>query len=172
MSTGLLAFVSLLYLLVLFAIAYYGDRRVGLTGKPLSGPWVYSLSLAVYCTSWTFFGSVGLASQRGLMFLPIYLGPTLMAALWPMVVGKMVRIGRAERITSIADFISSRYGKSHSVGALVTVIAIIGIVPYISLQLKAVWRAISTHPSIIAAWSAPSPSNPSSSWPRSCWWVG
>ncbi|OAN48031.1 histidine kinase [Paramagnetospirillum marisnigri] len=135
MSAGLLAIVSLLYLLVLFAIAYGGDRR---TGAMRGGPWVYSLSLAVYCTSWTFFGSVGLASQRGLMFLPIYLGPTLMAALWPMVVGRMIRIGRAERITSIADFISSRYGKSHAVGALVTVIAVIGIVPYISLQLKAV----------------------------------
>ncbi len=149
MSTGLLAVVSLLYLLVLFAIAYYGDRKVGRTGASLSGPWVYSLSLAVYCTSWTFFGSVGLASSRGVMFLPIYLGPTLMAALWPMVVGKMIRIGRAERITSIADFISSRYGKSHSVGALVTVIAIIGIVPYISLQLKAVsdtFELLARHP--------------------------
>ena len=138
MSYGLPTLISFLYLMVLFAIAYRGDQRAAGVGGPATSPWVYSLSLAVYCTSWTFFGSVGLASQRGIMFLPIYIGPTLMAALWPMVVGKMVRIGRAERITSIADFISSRYGKSHMVGALVTVIAIIGIVPYISLQLKAV----------------------------------
>jgi Na+/proline symporter/signal transduction histidine kinase len=136
--TAILALVSLLYLLLLFAIAYWGDSRAGRTDKPLAGPWIYSLSLAVYCTTWTFFGSVGLASSRGIMFLPIYIGPTLMAVLWPLVVGKMVRIGSAERITSIADFISSRYGKSQAVGAVVTVIAIIGIVPYISLQLKAV----------------------------------
>jgi len=138
MSHWLTATVPLAYLLLLFAIAYWADMRAGQGRNPLASPYVYSLSLAVYCTSWTFFGSVGQASQRGLQFLPTYLGPTLMCVLWPIVLSKLVRIGRSQRITSIADFISARYGKSHSVGALVTVIAVGGTMPYIALQLRAV----------------------------------
>jgi Na+/proline symporter/nitrogen-specific signal transduction histidine kinase len=138
MSHWLAGSVSLAYLLLLFAIAYHGDKRAREGRSPLSSPVMYALSLAVYCTSWTFFGSVGQASQRGVHFLPTYLGPTLMLALWPIVLAKVVRIGRSQRITSIADFISARYGKSHMVGALVTCIAVVGGTPYIALQLKAV----------------------------------
>ena len=123
---------------LLFAIAYFGDKRAEHGRSIISNPYVYSLSIAVYCTAWTFFGSVGLAAKTGLGFLPIYLGPTLMAALWWFVLRKIILISRKQRITSIADFIGSRYGKSGLVTGLVTVIAVIGILPYISLQLKAI----------------------------------
>jgi Na+/proline symporter/nitrogen-specific signal transduction histidine kinase len=129
---------SFAYLGVLFAIAYYGDKRADAGRSIIANPYIYSLSLAVYCTSWTFYGSVGRAATTGIGFLPIYLGPTLMAALWWIVLFKIIRISKQNRITSIADFIASRYGKSQALGGLVTVIAVIGIMPYISLQLKAV----------------------------------
>src|SRR5881398_3607034 len=131
-------FASLAYLGLLFAIAYYADRRAD-AGRPIiSSPYVYSLSLAVYATAWTFYGSVGRAASDGVGFLPIYIGPTLMIALWWVVMRKIVRISKQNRITSLADFIASRYGKSALLGGIVTVIAVIGILPYISLQLKAV----------------------------------
>ncbi|MEO5699233.1 MAG: sensor histidine kinase [Casimicrobiaceae bacterium] len=133
-----IALVSLGYLGLLFAIAYVGDKRADAGRSIIANPWIYSLSLAVYCTTWTFYGSVGRAAATGIGFLPIYLGPTLVAALWWFVLRKMVRISRVNRITSIADFIASRYGKSHLLGGLVTVIAVLGIVPYIALQLKAI----------------------------------
>ena len=104
----------------------------------ISNPYIYALSIAVYCTAWTFYGSVGRAASSGVGFLPIYLGPTLMAALWWLVMRKIIRITKEHRITSIADFIGSRYGKSAFLAGLVTVIAVIGIMPYISLQLKAI----------------------------------
>lgn len=126
------------YLLLLFAIASYGDRRAAQGRSLIANPWVYSLSLAVYCTAWTYFGSVGRAASGGVWFLPIYLGPTLAMVLGWLVIRKMIRIARTYRITSIADFISSRYGKSPLLAALVTLIALVGIVPYIALQLKAV----------------------------------
>ncbi len=130
--------VSLGYVGILFAIAYYGDKRADAGRSMISNPYVYALSMAVYCTTWTFYGSVGRAAATGLGFLPIYLGPTLTAVLWWFVLRKIIRISKANRITSIADFVASRYGKSTALGALVTVIAVVGIVPYISLQLKAV----------------------------------
>lgn len=131
-------FVSFAYLCLLFAIAYYGDKRAD-EGRSLANrPTIYALSLAVYCTSWTFYGSVGRAADSGLDFLPVYLGPTLTFALWWFVIHKIIRISKAHRITSIADFISSRYGKSPKLSGLVTVIAVIGIMPYISLQLQAI----------------------------------
>jgi Na+/proline symporter/signal transduction histidine kinase len=130
--------VSFAYLGILFAIAYVGDKRADAGRSIIANPTIYALSLAVYCTTWTFYGSVGRAASSGIGFLPIYLGPTLMAALWWFVLRKMIRISKANRITSIADFVASRYGKSHLLGGLVTVIAVIGIIPYISLQLKAV----------------------------------
>jgi Na+/proline symporter/signal transduction histidine kinase len=130
--------VSFAYLGVLFAIAYYGDKRADAGRSIIANPTIYALSLAVYCTTWTFYGSVGRAASTGIGFLPIYLGPTLMAGLWWFVMRKMIRISKVNRITSIADFVASRYGKSQILGGLVTVIAVIGIVPYISLQLKAV----------------------------------
>jgi len=133
-----IATASFAYLGVLFAIAYYGDKRADAGRSIIANPTIYALSLAVYCTTWTFYGSVGRAASTGIGFLPIYLGPTLMAGLWWFVMLKIIRISKANRITSIADFVSSRYGKSQLLGGLVTIIAVIGIVPYISLQLKAV----------------------------------
>src|SRR5213593_3222412 len=126
------------YLGVLFAIAYYADERADAGRSIIASPYVYSLSLAVYATAWTFYGSVGRAASDGIGFLPIYIGPTLMIALWWVVIRKIMRISKANRITSLADFIASRYGKSALLGGIVTVIAVIGILPYISLQLKAV----------------------------------
>src|SRR3990172_5541428 len=129
---------SFAYLGLLFAIAYYADRRADLGRSIIANPYIYALSLAVYATAWTFYGSVGRAASDGVGFLPIYIGPTLMIALWWVVMRKVLRISKENRITSLADFIASRYGKSALLGGVVTVIAVIGIVPYISLQLKAV----------------------------------
>ena len=129
---------SCAYLGILFAIAFYGDKRADAGRSIIANPYIYALSMAVYATSWTFYGSVGRAAANGVGFLPIYLGPTLMAALWWIILRKMIRISKANRITSIADFIASRYGKSSLLGGLVTVIAVVGIIPYIALQLKAV----------------------------------
>lgn len=130
--------VALAYLGILFGIAFYGDKRADAGRSIISNPYIYTLSIAVYCTAWTFYGSVGRAANAGVGFLPIYLGPTLMAALWWFVLRKIIRIAKTHRITSIADFIGSRYGKSTALAGLATVIAVIGIMPYISLQLKAV----------------------------------
>ena len=130
--------VSFAYLGVLFAIAYFGDKRADAGRSIIAKPTIYALSLAVYCTTWTFYGSVGRAASTGIGFLPIYLGPTLMAGLWWFVMLRIIHISKENRITSIADFVASRYGKSQLLGGLVTVIAVIGIIPYISLQLKAV----------------------------------
>ncbi|MGH8676555.1 MAG: histidine kinase, partial [Burkholderiales bacterium] len=129
---------SFAYLGLLFAIAYYADQRADAGRSVIDSPYIYSLSLAVYATAWTFYGSVGRAAEDGVGFLPIYIGPTLMIALWWVVMRKILRISKRNRITSLADFIASRYGKSALLGGVVTVIAVIGILPYISLQLKAV----------------------------------
>ena len=126
------------YIGLLFAIAFYADRRKREGRSVIASPVIYSLSLAVYATAWTFYGSVGRAAHDGVGFLPIYIGPTLMIVLWWFVLRKMLRVAKLARITSLADFIASRYGKSALLGGLVTVIAVIGILPYISLQLKAV----------------------------------
>ncbi|MDQ3195662.1 MAG: sensor histidine kinase, partial [Pseudomonadota bacterium] len=134
--------VSFAYLGLLFAIAYYGDKRADAGRSIIANPYIYSLSLGVYATSWTFYGSVGRAAANGVGFLPIYLGPTLMVALWWYVLRKIIRIAKTHRITSIADFIASRYGKSTVLGGVVTIIAVIGVVPYIALQLKAVSNSV------------------------------
>ncbi len=126
------------YLFLLFAIAYYAERQEKKGKSIVNNPYIYSLSLAVYCTSWTFYGSVGKAATSGLSFLTIYLGPTLMAALWMVVLRKVVRLAKANRITTLSDFIGSRYGKSLFLSSLVTFIAVIGITPYIGLQIKAI----------------------------------
>ena len=139
MLTGwFILLVSIAYLCLLFGLAYYGDKRAKQARSLLRSPYTYSLSLAVYCTSWTFYGSVGRAASNGLDFLAIFIGPTLTFVLWWFVLRKILRISKANRITSIADFISSRYGKSPILSGLVTIIAVVGIMPYISLQLKAV----------------------------------
>ncbi|HWP34155.1 MAG TPA: ATP-binding protein [Thermodesulfobacteriota bacterium] len=133
-----IAAVALLYVLGLFAIAYYVDRQARAGRNLIDSPLIYSLSLAVYCTSWTFYGSVGRAVASGVGFLPIYLGPTLMALLWWFVLRKTVRIAKANNITSIADFLGSRYGQSALLGGVVAVVTVVGITPYIALQLKAI----------------------------------
>lgn len=138
MQGGLVAIVSVAYLGVLFAIAYFGDKRAEQGRSLTRNPYIYTLSIAVFCTSWTFYGSVGLAARSGLDFLPIYIGPTLVFVLWSVVWVKIVRICKVNSITSIADFISSRYGKSSLLGGLVALIAVIGTTPYISLQLKSI----------------------------------
>src|SRR5512141_3471915 len=130
--------VSFAYLGLLFAIAYYADQRADAGRSVIANPYIYALSLGVYATAWTFYGSVGRAAGDGVGFLPIYIGPTLMMALWWLVMRKIIRISKTNRITSLADFISSRYGKSALIAGLVTIIAVIGVVPYIALQLKAV----------------------------------
>ena len=130
--------VALGYLAALFAIAYVGDARAEQGRSIIANPYVYSLSLGVYATAWTFYGSVGRAASDGVGFLPIYIGPTIGIALWWLVMRKIIRISKTHRITSLADFVSSRYGKSALLAGLVTVIAVVGVVPYIALQLKAV----------------------------------
>ncbi|WP_258868937.1 hypothetical protein [Alkalilimnicola ehrlichii] len=112
----LLILAPFTYLGLLFLIAWYADR-LALQGRTLvDNPYVYTLSIAVYCTAWTFYGSVGRAAEAGVEFLTIYLGPTLMAGLWWLVLRKIIRISKQHRITSIADFIASRYGKSMGLG--------------------------------------------------------
>ncbi|RED50798.1 sensor histidine kinase [Aestuariispira insulae] len=137
-TTWLVVGVSFAYLGLLFAIAFYGDKRAEMGGSLAANPYIYTLSIAVFCTSWTFYGSVGLAAQSGLDFLPIYLGPTLVFILWSFIWIKIIRICKVNRITSIADFISARYGKSTALGGLVAIIAVLGTMPYISLQLKSI----------------------------------
>lgn len=126
------------YLGILFLIAAWGDKRSSQGRSIINSPLVYTLSIAVYCTAWTFYGSVGRAAETGLSFLLVYLGPTLAMLLGWFMIRKMIRISRAHKITSIADFISARYGKSTRLGVLVTLIAVIGVMPYIALQLKAI----------------------------------
>ena len=130
---------SLGYIGVLFAIASWGDRKAERRGTRVRPkPVVYALSLAVYCTSWTFYGSVGLASTSGYDFIPVYLGPVLLFTVGYVVLRKIVRIGKAENITTIADFIAARFGKIQALAAVVTLFVVVGILPYIALQLKAV----------------------------------
>ena len=128
-TAPVIVIASFTYVGLLFAIAYYGDKRADEGRSIIANPYIYALSLAVYCTSWTFYGSVGRAATSGIGFLPIYLGPTLMAALWWYVMLKIIRISKANRITSIADFIASRYGKSQLLGGLVTIIAVVASFP-------------------------------------------
>ena len=141
LAAPLILAVSLAYLLLLFAVAYWADARAAQGRSVIGNAWVYALSMAVYCTAWTYFGSVGRAADSGVWFLPIYLGPMLAMIMAWQLVRKMIRISRAWRITSIADFIASRYGKSPLLAGLVTLITVVGIVPYIALQLKGVASA-------------------------------
>jgi Na+/proline symporter/nitrogen-specific signal transduction histidine kinase len=134
----LILLVSFGYLGLLFAVAYYGDKRADSGRSIISNPYIYTFSIAVYCTGWTFYGSVGRAASQGIGFLPIYLGPTLAATVWWLVLRKIIRLSKAYHITSIADFISSRYGKSAVIGGLVTLVSVVGIMPYVALQLKAI----------------------------------
>ncbi|MBI5640541.1 MAG: PAS domain-containing protein [Nitrospirae bacterium] len=141
MFKGWLLFIFILaYLSLLFLIAYYAERREKTGRSIVSNPYVYSLSMAVYCTSWTFYGSVGKAATSGLSFLTIYLGPTLMASLWWIILRKIIIISKENRITTISDFVGSRYGKSIFLSALVAFVALVGITPYLGLQIKAIMK--------------------------------
>ncbi|MDA8586745.1 sensor histidine kinase [Rhodobacteraceae bacterium] len=139
MSLDFLVFICVAYVLFLFAVAFWADKRAegGKSGW-LRSPLIYTLSLSVYCTAWTFYGAVGYAARSGLEFVTIYLGPTLVVVGWWALLRRLVRIGRTQRVTSIADLISSRYGKSNGLGVLVTVLAVVGTTPYIALQLQSV----------------------------------
>ena len=130
--------VAIGYVFVLFLIAWWGDRggRRFLSGGPRS--FVYALSLAVYCTSWTYYGSVGLASEHGLDFLPIYIGPILIIGVGSSFVGRIANLARNQNLTTVADFVSARYGKSPAVAAVAALVALVGSAPYVALQLKAV----------------------------------
>ncbi len=147
--------IALAYIGFLFLIASYGDRRRG--AAPTSRLWIYPLSLAIYCTSWTFFGSVGLASRTGYDFLAIYIGPILVLGLGYPLILRIVRLAKGQNITSIADLIAARYGKSQAVAATVALIAIVGMIPYIALQLKAVSSSVGTIMNQSGLGAAPQP---------------
>ena len=139
MPFNILVLSCFVYVIFLFSVAYLVERRAA-RGQVawLRSPLVYTLSLSIYCTAWTFYGAVGYAARSGLEFLTIYLGPTLVFIGWWWVLRKLVRIGRQHRVTSIGDLISSRYGKSNLLGVIVTVMAVVAATPYIALQLQSV----------------------------------
>ncbi|MEO0343533.1 MAG: sensor histidine kinase [Pseudomonadota bacterium] len=137
LSFNVLITICLIYVGILFAVAGWADARARAgSAKFLRSPIVYTLSLSVYCTAWTFYGAVGSAARNGLEFATIYLGPTLVFLAWWWVLRRLVRLGRRQRITSIADFISSRYGNSNIIAVIVTLLCVIGSTPYIALQLQ------------------------------------
>jgi len=139
LTLNMLVAISLVYVVLLFSVAYVAERRAA-HGKAgwLRAPMIYTLSLSVYCTAWTFYGAVGYAARSGLEFVTIYLGPTLIFIGWWWLLRKLVRIGRSQRITSIADLISSRYGKSNALAMIVTLMAVVSSTPYIALQLQSI----------------------------------
>lgn len=142
-SGWLLVAVSLLYIAVLFGIAWRGDRRAREHGASQRRPVIYSLALAIYCTSWSFYGAAGQAATGGWSFASIYVGPILTFLLFWPVLAKMIRVAKHQNVTSIADFIASRYGKTQSLAAFASLVALIGALPYIALQLKAVSTSFS-----------------------------
>ena len=145
MTASFIALLACAYVGFLFAIAFITERLPYRFKERLrTSPVIYTLSIAVYCTSWTFYGAVGSAASRGLEFITIYLGPTLVFLIWWLIIKKMVRICRAQKATSIADFLSGRYGKSSPLSALATLVALIGVAPYIALQLKAITTSFSS----------------------------
>src|SRR5215470_15679089 len=131
------------YICFLFCVASYGDR-LSATQPGRASALIYPLSLAIYCTSWTFFGSVGFATRTSIDFLAIYIGPILMIGLFTPLLRRVIHLAKSQNITSIADFIGARYGKNQAVAMTVALIAIIGSVPYIALQLKAVASSLET----------------------------
>lgn len=143
-SLNLLVLVCLGYVVLLFIVAFVADRLAAQgRSRWLHTPLIYTLSLSIYCTAWTFYGAVGYATRSGLEFVTIYLGPTLVMVGWWWGLRKLVRIGRSQRVTSIADLISSRYGKSNSLAICVTLLAVIGVTPYIALQLQSITLSFS-----------------------------
>lgn len=152
MNSWMIAATALAYLLLLSAIAWLAESSRKKGRSLINNGTVYALSMAVYCTAWTYYGSVGRAATNGLEFLTIYLGPTIMCALFWPVLRKIIRICKTQRINSIADLISTRYGKNFSLAVIVTVFCVLGVIPYIALQLK----AISTSFDLLAGNSGPS----------------
>lgn len=142
MHPSLIIFYSIGYLLLLFGIAFYVENKAKKGSRLFNNPYVYSLSLAVYCTAWTFYGSVGKVTASGVEFLYIYLGPTFGAPILMVVMRKIIRISKRFHITSIADFIATRFGKNISLGVMVASFSIIGVIPYIAIQLKAIHTSI------------------------------
>lgn len=136
MNKFLLIGIIVMYLAVMFYLAFWAEKNT--KSKWVNHPLVYTLSLAVYCTAWTYYGSVGLAANKSIEFLPIYLGPIIAMPLWIVVTRKIIYLSKANNISSVADFISLRYGNNRSLGALITLLCLFGIVPYLSLQIKAV----------------------------------
>ncbi len=143
-QAGVIVAIALAYVGVLFAVAYWGDKQARRRKSSRPRPTIYALSLGVYCTSWTFFGSVGLATSTGLDFLAVYLGPIVVFAFGRPLIERIIKLSKAQNITSIADFLAARYGKNPMVAAIVTVIAVAGVLPYIALQLKAVSQSVTT----------------------------
>ena len=145
-SLNVLVVICMAYVVLLFLVAFVADRSAsrGHRGGWLRSPLVYTLSLSIYCTAWTFYGAVGYAARSGLEFITIYLGPTLVMIGWWWGLRKLVRIGRSQRVTSIADLISARYGKSNTLAICVTILAVIGVTPYIALQLQSITLSFST----------------------------
>jgi Na+/proline symporter/signal transduction histidine kinase len=137
-SESVLLITAIAYVVLLFAVASYGDRGTAKPNAMRARPIVYAFSIAIYCTSWTFFGSVGLAADRGIEYLGIYIGPILVFTLGYKFLRKIVRLSKSERLTSVADMLASRYGKSFGVASLATLIAVMAAVPYIAIQLKAI----------------------------------
>ena len=156
-STWHLALITLLYITSLFFIAWYGDRRAQLKRPIHNTSMVYSLSLAVYCTSWTFYGAVGQATQSGWLFIAIYLGPIIFIVFFSRFLKKIVHITKEKRLTSIADFIGSRYGRDHTLAIIITLAAIMGVIPYVALQLKAI--AVSFDIATLPALASPQHAN-------------
>ena len=146
--------VFLLYAGALFLVALWAERCARAGRSPANNPWVYALSLAVYCTAWTYYGSVGIAASSGLLFLTVYLGPTLGIILWWKVLRRMALIKSHHHITSIADFISARYDKSETLAALATLLALFATIPYVSLQLKAIISTFALITSPVQGFSA------------------
>jgi len=136
MSSVVLLIILSIYLALLFFIAHWAEKKQN--SRWANNPYIYSLSLAVYCSAWTYYGSIGVAANSGLNYLPIYIGPIIIIPAWIVILRKIIRISKVNKISSIADFISLRYGNSRFLGALVTLICIFGILPYIALQLKAI----------------------------------
>src|SRR5574343_776288 len=124
------------YLAVLFYIAYWAEKKGN--SKWTNNPYIYTFSLAVYCTAWTYYGSIGVAANSGLNYLPVYLGPIIIIPAWIIILKKIIRISRVNKVSSIADFISLRYGNSTFLGAVVTIVCLFVILPYVAFQLKAI----------------------------------
>lgn len=166
-SAWLLVLISISYVSVLFFVAWAGDRHPGLYRRRMARTHIYALSLAVYFTSWTFYGAVGRASQEGFAFLPIYLGPLLAFIFFAPLLRRIIYISKRNNSTSIADFIASRYGKSQLLGAMVALFALIGSVPYIALQLKAIAMGFNVLSASGTSYQELSPA----AWNDSAWYI-